>query len=215
MLLIDHYGNAVLLMGLNLAPLFGDLLTETQRLTKHLAGRSFLSPCLFLMCLFVWGTGLLIHVKTSQQFESKTTEGLNLCDCEVKIFFSSPSCGHIKHDIVWGLYKWLYKLFLSAQINAQLDGESPWLLVHPIWTIKIYFSGPLHHHQGALDSSSMQCCVWQIATEVTHVFSKGIREYDRVYNQPPTHPSFSMCIICYLSQQLQGKGSFNNITPGP
>lgn len=88
MLLISHYGNAVLLMGLNACSgslSFGDLSTETQRLkTIWLDTPSCpLFICLCLLCLVFMcarGSGLLIHVKTSQPFEPKTVEGMNFCD---------------------------------------------------------------------------------------------------------------------------------------
>lgn len=117
----------------------------------------------------------------------------------------------ICHSLVW--HKWmaagafttphpplslLWKWILKCSI------DSFWLVVHPIWTIRISFSAPLLHHQGAADSSSMQRCVWQIASEVTCVSCKATRGRDWVYNQPSTthspHPWIWWCIICYTWQ---------------
>lgn len=143
------------------------------------------------MCLI--SSLLILHIKTYV-----------LCSVEISL----------THYIILNSHKWPYVLFLPVQINAQINTECPWLVVHPIWTIKISFFGPLHYHQGALDLSSMQCAVWQIAVEVTHVFSQGIREEDRVYNQPPTFPpqiSFVFIWLYHNSSSLQWKWCFNSL----
>lgn len=91
MLLISHYGNAVLLMGLNALLCLSFILWPPHKNTKaknHLAGRSLMSLVylfMSLMCLNVCarGTGLLTHVKTQNNLNLRKLR--NLCDYVLKI----------------------------------------------------------------------------------------------------------------------------------